>query len=103
MLGSAGNGHGTTSREAANKPANSGAGVPGRIDVRVLKHGVTKPTHAAVWRGFRLGENVDQLAVPHRSGAVADAYALQRIDHRSGIDGVAHDGVADLKRTRRRC
>jgi hypothetical protein len=42
-------------------------------DAGVLKHGVTKSAHAAVWRGFRLGEDVNQPTACRRLGAVSNA------------------------------
>jgi len=65
-------------------------------DAGVLKHGVTKSAHAAVWRGDGLPSARSRLQCGF-------SHALQRIDHGGGIDGVAHDGVSDLKRTCRRC
>jgi hypothetical protein len=66
MFRSAGNIDGTTSRQAADKSANGGAGVPRRSDIGVVEHGVTKPAHHPVRRGFRLGKDIDQLAAGSR-------------------------------------
>src|SRR5882757_2075896 len=52
MLGSSGNVDGTGSRQTADQSANSGAGVPGRADICIFQHGVTKSAHTAVWRSF---------------------------------------------------
>ena len=105
MFGPARNIDGAGSRQATDQSADSSAGVPGRTDVRILKHDVTKSADATVWRGFRLGEDVDKLAARRRRlGAVFDvqSHAFQRVDHGCGIDGVAHHGVSDLERGGRR-
>ena len=51
--------------EACDETADSRAGVPGRADVGVFEHDVTKAAHGAVGRRFRLGEYVDQT-IPHQ-------------------------------------
>ncbi len=73
MLGPARNIDGAGSRQAADQSADSSSGVSGRADVRILEHGVTKSADAAVWRGFRLGEDVYKLAARYLCGAVFNA------------------------------
>src|SRR6476659_869642 len=95
---------GAGSRQAADQSADSSACVPGRADVRILEHDVTKSANATVWRSFRLGEDVDELAVRHRRlGTVFDvqSHAFQRVDHGCGINSVAHHRVSDLERSGR--
>ena len=70
MFSSAGNIDGTGSRQAADQSPNGGAGVSGSADVGILEHGVPKSAHAAVERGFRLGEDIDQLTARRRLGGV---------------------------------